>query len=294
MSNFSINIWLMAIRPKTLPAAVAPVMIGTAMALGDGVHHFPTALVALCGAILIQIGTNLANDYYDFKKGADTAGRTGPLRVTQAGLVTPKGMIVAMILVFALAAAVCVWMIGRAGWPMAVIGVAAILSGILYTAGPWPLGYLGLGEIFVIIFFGVVAVAGTYYAQSLEMNWAIIFAGLAPGFFSAAILAVNNLRDMETDRQSGKKTLAVRFGRSFALSEYLLLILAGALVPVFIYIYTQDHIYTLIAASVSVLAIPLIKIVLTASDGPNLNHALSDTGKLLLIYSIIFSLGWIL
>ena len=203
-------------------------------------------------------------------------------------------MIVAMILVFALAAAVCVWMIGRAGWPMAVIGVAAILSGILYTAGPWPLGYLGLGEIFVIIFFGVVAVAGTYYAQSLEMNWAIIFAGLAPGFFSAAILAVNNLRDMETDRQSGKKTLAVRFGRSFALSEYLLLILAGALVPVFIYIYTQDHIYTLIAASVSVLAIPLIKIVLTASDGPNLNHALSDTGKLLLIYSIIFSLGWIL
>jgi len=284
----------MAIRPKTLPAAVAPVMIGTAMALGDGVHHFPTALVALCGAILIQIGTNLANDYFDFKKGADTAGRTGPLRVTQAGLVTPKGMIVAMILVFALAAAVCVWMIGRAGWPMAVIGVAAILSGILYTAGPWPLGYLGLGEIFVIIFFGVVAVAGTYYAQSLEMNWAIIFAGLAPGFFSAAILAVNNLRDMETDRQSGKKTLAVRFGRSFALSEYLLLILAGALVPVFIYIYTQDHIYTLIAASVSVLAIPLIKIVLTASDGPNLNHALSDTGKLLLIYSIIFSLGWIL
>src|SRR3989338_1631546 len=205
MSNFSINIWLMAIRPKTLPAAVAPVMIGTAMALGDGVHHFPTALVALCGAILIQIGTNLANDYFDFKKGADTAGRTGPLRVTQAGLVTPKGMIVAMILVFALAAAVCVWMIGRACWPMAVIGVAAILSGILYTAGPWPLGYLGLGEIFVIIFFGVVAVAGTYYAQSLEMNWAIIFAGLAPGFFSAAILAVNNLRDMETDRQSGKK-----------------------------------------------------------------------------------------
>lgn len=294
MNNSPIKIFLLAIRPKTLPAAIAPVMLGTAMAIGDGVHHFPTALAALLGALLIQIGTNLANDYFDFKKGADTADRAGPVRVTQAGLVTPQRMMTWIAIIFVLAIWVCFWLIQRAGWPIAAIGGVSILCGILYTAGPWPLGYLGLGEILVIIFFGMVAVAGTYYAQSLEMNLAIILAGLGPGFFSAAILVINNIRDIETDRQCNKKTLAVRFGRSFALSEYLFFILAGSLIPVLVYGLMEDHIFILAATLVSLLAIPVIKVVLTTSAGPPLNHALSDTGKLLLIYSIIFSLGWLL
>ena len=294
MSIFFLKIWFLAIRPKTLAAALAPVMMGTAMAIGDGVQHFPTALTALLGAVLIQIGTNLANDYFDFQKGVDTAMRIGPMRVTQAGLVTPRAMITAMVIVFSLAVVVCIGLIQRGGWPIVVIGTTANLSGILYTAGPWPLGYLGLGEFFVIVFFGMVAVAGTYYVQSLEMNLAIILAGLAPGFFSAAILVVNNIRDIETDRRSNKRTLAVRFGKSFALSEYLFFILAGALTPILIYCYTQDHIYTLAASLISFMAIPIIKIVFTTSDSAHLNHALSATAQLLLIYSIIFSIGWIL
>jgi 1,4-dihydroxy-2-naphthoate octaprenyltransferase len=288
------KIWLLAVRPKTLPASIAPVLMGTAMAFGDGIHHWPSALVALFAALTIQIGTNLANDYFDFQKGADHEGRLGPTRVTQAGLVDPRSVKSAFVLMFLLSALACFYLIQRGGWPIAVIAILSILCGVLYTAGPFPLAYLGLGEIFVLIFFGPVAVAGTYYVQSFEVNPAVIVAGLAPGLFSTAILGVNNLRDIETDRKAGKKTLAVRFGRAFAINEYLFCIFAGSLIPVLTFTITKDYFYTLTAVAVLFLSIPAIKTVAAGSEGPALNRTLAATGKLLLLYSVIFSIGWIL
>ena len=289
-----LNTWMMAARPQTLPAAIAPVVMATGMAFGDGIHHFPTALVALFGAISIQIGTNFVNDYCDFKKGTDREDRKGPLRVTQAGLVTPTQMISATVLVFLISILCCLWLVKRGGWPIAVIGVLSILSGIFYTAGSRPYAYFGLGEIFVFIFFGPVAVGGTYYVQSLEINPAVILAGLGPGLLSAAILVINNLRDREEDARAGKKTLAVRFGKHFAMTEYLAMIIAACLIPVLLYVIMRDHLAILSVALILFLAIPSIVTILTQSDGPSLNHALAHTGRLLLIYSLIFSIGWIL
>ncbi|MBI3618010.1 MAG: 1,4-dihydroxy-2-naphthoate polyprenyltransferase [Candidatus Omnitrophica bacterium] len=294
MLNQSFKNWLLAVRPKTLPAGVAPVLMGTIMAFGDGIGHVPTALVCLLTALLLQIGTNLANDYYDFKKGADTIDRVGPTRVTQAGLIPPEQVKAAFIGVFALAALASVWLVMRGGWPIAVLAVLAILSGIFYTAGRHPLGYMGLGDLLVFIFFGPVAVAGTYYVQSLELNSAIVFAGVAPGLFSVAILTVNNLRDIDSDRKSGKNTLAVRFGRGFALSEYLFCVLGACVVPVFIYMFIEDHLLILVSSAISLAAIPTIKTVLTRTEGVALNAALASTARLLLIYSVLFATGWLL
>jgi 1,4-dihydroxy-2-naphthoate octaprenyltransferase len=294
MNQSPFKIWILAIRPKTLPASIAPVFIATAMAFGDGIHHFPTAILCLAGALAIQIGTNLANDYYDFKKGVDTPQRLGPVRVTQAGLIPPSSVKLAFMASFGLSALACAWLVMRAGWLLAVLGVLAILSGILYTAGPRPLGYRGWGDALVLIFFGPVAVGATYYVQSFEMNAAVLMAGLAPGLLSVAILTVNNLRDMEGDQRAGKKTLAVRFGRSFVLSEYLFCVLGASVMPVFIYIFIQDHLAILTSVLTALAAIPAIKTVLTKMDGPSLNLALASTGKLLLVYSVLFSLGWLL
>jgi len=286
--------WILAIRPKTLPAAIAPVAIGTAMAFGDGLFHLPSALMALSAALCIQIGTNLANDYFDFKKGADTADRKGPTRVTQAGLIKPQVVLAAAIIFFALAALSSIYLVHRAGVWILLVAVTSIISGIFYTAGPRPLGYLGLGDIFVLVFFGPVAVGGTYFTQGLEINWAVIVAGLAPGFLSMAILAVNNLRDIDTDRRAGKLTLAVRFGRSFAMSEYLFCIIAATLIPFAVFLITRDHQGIAIASLIGFCAIPCVKAAFTHLDGAGLNRVLGDTGRLLLIYSVLFSLGWVL
>ncbi|MCP4229209.1 MAG: 1,4-dihydroxy-2-naphthoate octaprenyltransferase, partial [bacterium] len=177
--------------------------------------------------LLIQVATNFVNDYADFKKGTDDNTRIGPLRVTQAGLVTPTQMKRAIGTVFFITTLIGLYLVYRGGWPVVVIGLLSMISGALYTAGPYPLGYHGLGDIFVLIFFGPVALAGTYYVQALSVDWVIITAGFAPGFLSAAILTVNNLRDMEGDKKSGKKTLAVRFGRNFAMNEYFYSLLAA-------------------------------------------------------------------
>ena len=288
------NPWILAIRPKTLPAAIAPVVIGTAMAYGDGLFHGPSALMALSAAVCIQIGTNLANDYFDFKKGADTPDRQGPIRVTQAGLIKPQTVLTASILFFLLAALSSLYLVHRAGPCILIIAVASIVSGILYTAGPKPLGYLGLGDIFVLVFFGPVAVGGTYFTQALEINWAVVVAGLAPGFLSMAILAVNNLRDIDTDRRAGKLTLAVRFGRSFAMSEYLFCIMAAALTPFAVFLITDDHQGIAFASLIGFCAIPCVKGAFVHLDGPGLNRVLAHTGQLLLIYSALFSIGWVM
>jgi len=289
-----VKIWTLAARPKTLWASISPVIIGTALAYESGKVHWLSAIIALFGAILIQIGTNFANDYFDHTRGADTKDRLGPQRMTQAGLVTPTAMKIAFSLVFALAFVSGLYLILRCGWPIFIVGALSIIFGILYTAGPYPLGYRGLADLFVLIFFGPVAVGGTYYVQALEINHVVIIAGFSPGLISTAILTVNNLRDIKTDKKAGKLTLAVRFGETFARYEYLISLLLAFLIPVGLWMTTKSHIYSAASLFILIMATPVIKTVFSRLDGPALNKALADTGKLQLIYSIIFSAGWLL
>ncbi|MBS2025090.1 MAG: 1,4-dihydroxy-2-naphthoate polyprenyltransferase, partial [Deltaproteobacteria bacterium] len=216
--------WLLAARPATLTASVAPVLVGTACAAAAGQVRFGPALAALAGAMLIQIGTNLANDFFDFEKGADTAERLGPTRAVQAGWLTAADMKRATFLVFALAAAIGAYLIAIGGLPIALLGIASILSGLAYTGGPAPLGYLGLGDVFVFAFFGLAAVCGTTFVQLGHIPLVAWFAATAVGALSTAVLVVNNLRDRNTDAVAHKRTLAVRFGRGFAIGEYVALI----------------------------------------------------------------------
>ena len=289
-----LKIWLMASRPKTLPAAVAPVAIGLAMAYADGAFSPLIAAATLLGALFIQIGTNFANDYFDFMHGTDTDERLGPTRVTQAGLVSLRGMRWATALSFLIAAAFGAVLVYYGGWPILLIGILSILAGVLYTAGPFPLGYIGLGDILVLIFFGFVAVGGTYYLQTGTLNTAVLIAGAGPGLLSTAILAVNNLRDRETDVKTGKRTLAVRFGARFARYEYLLSVLITGCIPVALCLMTKDHYAALASVPVLLLTVPSIKQVFRRESGPELNSVLGETGRALFLFSIIFSLGWML
>ena len=294
MAESQLKLWWLAARPKTLPAAIAPVLIGAAMAHADGATVFLPALAALFGAVMIQIGTNLANDYYDYIKGADAGVRLGPTRLTQAGLIKPSAMKHAAVIAFGLALLIGCYLVWRGGWPIVIIGLSSILFGVLYTGGPYPLGYHGLGEIFVLIFFGPVAVGGTYYVQMLDINAVVVAAGLAPGLFSVAILTINNLRDIDSDRQTGKRTLAVRLGRCFARCEYIVVVLAACAVSPALYIWTKSHPFSLLATATALAAIGAFRTVLTSTDGTALNGVLAATGKLLLLYSVLFSIGWML
>jgi 1,4-dihydroxy-2-naphthoate octaprenyltransferase len=290
-----LGIWILASRPKTLPAAAAPVFVGTAMAWEAGRFHLGAFLMCLLGALLIQIGTNFANDYFDHKKGVDDEHRLGPLRVTQAGLVSHGEMRVATAIVFGLAAVCGAFLVWRAGWPILILGVLSIASGILYTGGPYPLGYNGLGDLFVLLFFGFGAVAGTYYSQALDIGWVVILAGLGPGLFSAAILDVNNLRDVHSDRRAGKKTLPVRFGERFARIEYTLCVVIACCTPFLLNALQPGHPWAYLAALTVIPAIPLpLKTIWTEEPGPVMNDTLAQTGKLLLLYSVLFSLGWVI
>ena len=287
-----VQVWWLASRPKTLWASVSPVIIGSAMAFEDGLWHGPSALVALVVAVLIQIGTNFANDYFDFLKGADTSERVGPLRATQAGLVKPETMRRAFILVFGLAILFGLFLVWRGGWLAFWTGLICILAGLLYTATPFATAYTGFADLFVLVFFGPVAVAGTYYVQGLNLDVSVLIAGLAPGLISTAILVVNNLRDMEQDRTAGKYTLAVRFGKRFSQLEYLILLILAACIPILLYIYAGTHFFALSAILTMVFVVPPIKTVFTYSESALLNATLAETGKFLLIFSIVFSLGW--
>ncbi|HWR66912.1 MAG TPA: 1,4-dihydroxy-2-naphthoate polyprenyltransferase, partial [Bellilinea sp.] len=222
--------WLIASRPKTLPAAAAPAILGSAAAFVDGSFQFGPALAALAGALLLQIGANIANDYFDYKHGADAGARLGPLRVTQSGLLTPRQVIVGIVAVFGLATLIGVYLITVAGTPVAVMGLLSIMAALAYTGGPYPLGYNGLGEVFVFIFFGLVATCGTYYVQTLTVSAAVLYAAISIGLLISAILVVNNLRDLESDRVSGKRTQAVRLGERGSLREYNTLLLLAYLV----------------------------------------------------------------
>ncbi len=289
-----LKLWWLAARPKTLPAAAAPVIIGVAMAQADHAMAVLPALAALFGAIMIQIGTNFANDYYDFVKGADTTERTGPLRLTQAGLIAPVSMKRAAFFTFGLAMSAGTYLVWVGGWPIVIIGLLSILFGIIYTGGPFPLGYHGLGELFVLTFFGPVAVGGTYYVQTLTINNAVLVSGLAPGLISVAIIVVNNLRDIENDRKAGKKTLAVRFGRTFARIEYSGSILLACMVPLILVLYYDGSLFVLLACLTLTTSLPVQKVVWSQTDGGRLNSILAATGRLLMVYTILFTIGWLL
>ena len=289
----AIGLWWVAARPKTLWAAVAPVLIGAAMAYAVQPLHIVALAFTLLGALLIQIGTNFCNDYADFKKGADTDDRIGPLRLTQAGLVSPAAMLAATVIAFTLAGACSVYLIARSGWPIAVIGVASITSGALYTAGPRPLGYMGLGDLFVLIFFGPVAVGGTYFIQTGALTAPVLLAGFAPGLLSVAILVVNNLRDIDGDRQAGKRTLAVRFGPGFARAQYLTCVIGAVAITPVLVVWEGRHPAPVIASVVTLaLSVTPIKTVFCTTAGSALNPILAATARMLLVYSILFSLGW--
>ena len=286
----TIKIWLEAARPKTLAVGICPVVIGSWLAYQAGALHLPSALAALIGSLAIQIGTNYANDYFDHKKGADTPNRKGPRRATAAGLVTPKAMMIAMVIAFSIAVGSGVYVIYRGGIPMLIVGLLSILSGILYTGGPYPLGYNGLGDIFVLIFFGPVAVAGTYYIQALEFNWAIAALGLAPGLIATAILAINNLRDRDEDKTTGKRTLAVRFGETAAKYEVTFCIL----MPTVITFYLEHWVWQWPNAWLSLLVLPaggrLIYRAWT-EKGEALNAVLAKTGAYLVMYTVFLILA---
>jgi 1,4-dihydroxy-2-naphthoate polyprenyltransferase len=288
-----LQIWLLAARPKTLPAAAAPVIVGTAAAYSEGVFHLWPALAALLGALLIQIGTNFANDVFDFKRGADTSERLGPLRVTQAGLLAPHQVMIGMWITFGLAALIGLYLIMVGGWPIVIIGLLSILSGIAYTGGPFPLGYNGLGDVFVFIFFGLVAVCGTYYVQAGSVSALAVWAAIPIGALATTILVVNNLRDIETDRTAGKKTLAVRFGAKGAQLEYFFLLGLAYLVPLLMWLLGYSTPWVMLAWFSLPTVKPLIDKVLYGK-GRLLNLALAGTARLELIYSFLFSIGLII
>lgn len=280
----------MAARPRTLPAAAAPVIAGAGLAYFDGVFQAGPALAALAGALLLQIGANFANDVFDFQKGADTQARVGPVRVTAAGLLTPRQVLGGMWLTFALAALVGLYLAWVGGWPIIGIGLASIVAAILYTGGPFPFGYYGLGDVFVFIFFGLAAVAGTYYVQAGAVSALAWWTAAPLGFLVTAIIVVNNLRDVDTDRAAGKRTLAVRLGPAGARWEYLLLVAGAYLIPLGLWLTGAAPLGVLLVLISAPRAAQWVRYVFATAGRP-LNAALGGTGQLALFYALLYAAG---
>ncbi|HEX3480607.1 MAG TPA: 1,4-dihydroxy-2-naphthoate polyprenyltransferase [Kofleriaceae bacterium] len=281
--------WIAAARLRTLPAAVVPVVVGTACAAASGGVALGPALAALGGALAIQIGTNFANDVFDAERGADGPDRIGPQRAVAAGLITAGAMKRAMIAAFGVATLLGVYLVAVAGWPVVGIGVASVVSGIAYTGGPWPLGYHGLGDLFVLVFFGFVAVCGTAFVQLGHVPDLAVAASVPVGALATAILVVNNLRDRATDERAGKRTLAVRLGRRGALIEYAALVAIAYAVPAALALGGR------LAVALPLLSAPLaavrIRALIAAGDGPAFNHCLAATAQLLLLFGGLFAAG---
>jgi len=284
--------WIQAARPKTLGAAVAPVVVGTAMAMEAGGLHPMSAVLALLSAILIQVGVNYHNDYNDFLKGTDTDDRVGPQRVTQAGLVEPETMRAATIAVFAGAVLAGGYLIWRGGWPILAIGIASLVSAIWYTGGRYSLAYMGMADVFVFLFFGPVAVGGTYYVQTLTISRDVILAGAGPGLLAVAILLVNNIRDVEGDRSARKRTLVVRLGRSAGVAFYAVCLITAAVVPVILYLLNGSHPWAMMTLLILAPGLGPIRTLRSTTQPEALNPLLGATGRLLVLWSILFSVGW--
>jgi 1,4-dihydroxy-2-naphthoate octaprenyltransferase len=289
-----VRIWLMAARPRTLPAAASPVLVGTALAGFEGVFHPLRFLAALVGAMFIQIGTNLSNDYSDARRGADTEDRLGPVRVTAGGLVPPRQVLIATYVTFSIAVLAGVYLIVVAGWQLLLVGAASILAGVAYTGGPRPYGYEGLGELFVFLFFGIVAVAGSYFVQVRHLEWEAFALAVPVGLLAAAILVVNNVRDIDTDRRAGKRTLAVRLGRARSRTMFAVVVyLAYVLTPV-TWVFGPLRAWVLLPWLTLPLAARVVRTVRNRADGPSLNQALAMSGMLQLSFCVLLAAGLLL
>lgn len=288
-----VRAWVLAARPKTLPAAAVPVLVGTAVASRyDGIDGL-VFVATLAAALLIQVGTNFANDYSDFVSGADHAGRLGPTRVTQSGIISPQAVRLATYLAFGAALLIGLYLAWVGGWPIVLIGSVSIVCGFLYTGGPWPFGYHGLGDLFVFGFFGLVAVAGTAYLQSGAWHPLALGAAVPIGLLSTNILVVNNLRDLPTDRAAGKRTLAVRIGDRATRGQYALFMALAYAVPVAL-AATQWSDWFLLPWLSAPLGVMLVRRVLRGIAGRELNAVLERTGQLLLVYGILLSAGCVI
>lgn len=286
------RVWLLAIRPKTLPAAIGPILVGTAVAIDAKSFHALSALVSLLVAALLQIIANLANDVFDFRRGADV-DRLGPIRVTQSGLIAPERVLAATAVVIALAIGCGLYLVWRGGWPILLLGLVSILAAVAYTGGPFPLGYHGLGDLFAFLFFGFVGVAGSAFVQMNELTWTAVLASLPIGCLVAAIIVVNNLRDIETDAAAGKRTLAVRLGARATIGEYaLLLTVAYAILPM-LWLSGELSGWWWLPWLSAPLAVRLIRS-LARTTGRALNPVLGRTAQLSLIFSALFAIAIVL
>lgn len=288
------QVWLMAARPKTLPAALGPIVVGTSLAYADGRFAAGPALAALAGALLLQIGSNFANDYFDFFRGADPHDRLGPPRMTAAGLLQPAAMRLGMVVVFGAAALIGLYLVAVGGWPVAITGLAAIVAALAYSGGPLPFGYYGLGDLFVLFFFGLVAVGGTYYVQALALTPTVLLTALAPGFLITAILVVNNLRDIETDHRANKRTLAVLLGRQASLWEYRTLLYGAYLISALLWLAAGRPAWVLLPWLTLPLAWQLMQTLARAADGPTFNATLAGTARLSLFFSVLLALAFVI
>lgn len=286
--------WVSAVRPRTLSVSIIPVIVGSAAAATEGLFRFLPAAAVLAAAVLIQIGTNLANDLFDFAKGADGEDRIGPKRVLQEGRVTKNQMRSAIVFTFALASLFGSYLIYLGGWPILLIGILSLFFGITYTGGPFPLGYHGLGDIFVFIFFGLVSVTGTYYIHTLNFSWYALSLSIPIGLLATSVLVVNNIRDIESDRKVGKNTLAVRFGRKITCYYYAALFLFAWL-SLLVFCWVDSMNYGLLLPFILIpKGIFLIRLVSTRSDGPSLIKALAETVKLEAGFGVLMSIGILL
>ncbi len=285
------RVWFAATRPRTLTAGFAPVAVGSALAQGDTVFHLASAGAALTGALGIQIACNFANDLFDARKGADTDERLGPTRAVASGLISARAMLIATVLVVVLVVVPSVTVLAlRAGWPFIVLGGVSVACAILYTASGWSIAYHGLGELFAFLFFGPIAVAGTYAAQALSWSWLSVIAGIGCGCLAAALIGVNNLRDEATDRAANKRTLAVRCGVPFARVEYVAFLAAAALAAVAL-AWLTDRWWCVNAGVSLLLLVPASRSVLAGSQGRPLNGVLAATGAAILMYGVLLSIG---
>ncbi len=285
----SLQAWMLAIRPKTLPAGAMPVVLGSALAAAAGSFRLLPALVALICAIGIQVATNFINEIYDFRKGADTAERLGPTRTVAAGIISEKKMIQVSITLLGGVFLLGLYLVYTAGWPIFVIGMLSLLFAWAYTGGPYPIAYSGLGDLFVFIFFGLVAVGGTYYVQALNLYFPVLIAAVVPGSFSVNILLVNNIRDIATDRKVGKMTLPARIGGEWARRLYIALTVVAYIVPAILWLNGSSP-WGLLSLLSLPLAFRMIKL-LYVSEGRELYNVLAGTGKLMTLHGILFAAG---
>ncbi len=284
----------MAARIRTLPAAIAPVLVGTALAGYLHVFHPLRFAAALVGAIFIQVGTNLSNDYSDARRGADAEDRLGPVRVTAGGLVPPSQVLVATYASFGVAVLAGVYLVVVAGWELLLVGAASILAGVLYTGGPRPYGYEGLGEVFVFLFFGIVAVAGSFFVQVKHLDWEAFALAVPVGLLASAILVVNNFRDIDSDRRANKRTLAVRLGRGGTRTMFAVIVYLAYLLATVTWIFGPLTPWLLLSWLTLPLAADIVRTVRNQTDGPSLNQALAHTGMLQLAFCVLLSAGLLL